>query len=205
MTGTPSPADNTGQSTNTFKWIAIGCGGCLGLTVLLIVALGVLISRSFSISVNSEDVKTNAQELFTYTLPGESQGVLDMDILGVKWSQVSTPESPPNVMLTMGRLPAYLRSEDARQAFVETLQENTSVETNYQFVEQRVEAASLCEQPVSVIVQEGRYQHQQNTYNTTSYLTFVEYDNDIRFAWILAHGEQAAENAEQVFQSLDCQ
>jgi hypothetical protein len=196
--------DEHSQSANPLKWVAIGCGGCLGLSVLLVGVLAFFVSRMVSFSVDSEQVEADAQQLFDYRLPGESQGVLAMSLFGVELQQVATLETPPDVLLSMGRLPAYLQGDDAQQAFVEALQEEVTVETNYQVLDQRVESASLCGQTVNVMVQEGTYQEDQTSYHTMSYLTFVDYDGDTRFAWILAHGDEAPQKAEQVFQSLDC-
>ena len=165
MTDIPPAAEASSppSSRSPWKWIAIVCGGCLGVSVLVLAVTAIFISRFVSLSVDSGEVEANAQDLFTYTMPGESRGVLNMDIFGVEIVQIATPESPPAVMLTMGNLPAYLQAEEFRQTFIDSLRENVAVESNYQFIEQRTETASLCGQSVPVVVQEGRYENNQTT------------------------------------------
>ena len=54
------------------------------------------------------DVEDQGQELFVYTLPGGSKGILSMDLFGLQITQVASPESPPAAVLTVGKVPAYL-------------------------------------------------------------------------------------------------
>jgi hypothetical protein len=58
---------------------------------------------------------------------------------------------------------------------------------------------------VNLLVQEGRFQDEQIRSDAASYFTLVEYDNQTRFAWILAQGENPLQTADQVFDSLECQ
>ncbi|HSM80961.1 MAG TPA: hypothetical protein VLS96_04705 [Nodosilinea sp.] len=198
---TPSPPPSGGSP---LKWIALGCGGCLGLTVLAVVGLAVWVSRSVQFGVGPEQVEADNQELFTYALPGESRGIFNMGVLGMRVIQVASTDSPPSVLLTMGQLPSYLQGRDAQETFVEQFQESLAVEGNYQLAEQRVEERSLCGQPVSVLVQSGRFEEGATTYDAASLLTFVEHDNSARFVWLLAHGDTPEATADQVFASLDC-
>ena len=54
-------------------------------------------------------------------------------------------------------------------------------------------------------MQEGRFQDEQTSSDAASYFTLVEYNNQTRFAWILAQGENPVQTADQVFDSLECQ
>ncbi|NJL46274.1 MAG: hypothetical protein HC929_00640 [Leptolyngbyaceae cyanobacterium SM2_5_2] len=198
------PPDSS-SSGGPAKWIlATGCIGCLVLPLLLMAALALLVSRNTRFGVGPETVQTDGNALFTYTLP-ESQGIFDMALFGMEVTQVAGPGSPPSVLLTMGKLPNYLQNPADQKSLVESFRDNMTVEGSYQLNEQRTEDRTLCDQPVSVLIQSGSFQDGQTAYNATSLLTLVAYNNTTRFAWILAHGDTAQENADQVFSSLDCQ
>ncbi|MBE9138389.1 hypothetical protein IQ254_14530 [Nodosilinea sp. LEGE 07088] len=189
---------------NTLKWVALGCGGCLGITVLAGVALTVLLSRMVRFAVGPDQADVDSQELFVYALPGESQSIFTMDILGIEMSQVASTDSPPSVLLTMGKLPRYLQDQAARDTFIDQFQEQVTVEGSYQLGEQRVEERTLCGQPVSVLLQSGRFEQGANAHDAASLLTFVDYNDTVRFVWLLTHGDTPAATADQVFSSLDC-
>jgi hypothetical protein len=205
-----SPADSFSdpssppQASSPFKWIALGCGGCLGLTILLAGAIALLISRTMRFAIGPEGV-TADQAPFTYTLPGESQGVLDMSMFGMQITQITSTDTPPSVLLTMGKLPSYLKNQRDQETFIESFQEGMVGDGGYQLTEQRTEERTLCGQPVAVLIQVGQYQLDQTTYPATSLLATVDYNSTTRFAWILAHGDTAGANVDQVFSSLNCQ
>jgi hypothetical protein len=196
---------NTPGQNNPIKWIALGCGGCLGLIVLFSVVAGIFISRTMRFALDPEDVETQGQDLFTYTLPGGSKGILSMDLFGLQITQVASLETPPAAVLTVGKVPAYLESGADAETFTETLQEQVTLEGTYQLLEQRTEERTLCAQTVNLLVQEGRFQDDQISSEAASYFALVEYDNQTRFAWILAQGETPLQTADQVFDSLACQ
>jgi hypothetical protein len=193
------------QQNNNLKWIALGCGGCLGLMVLFAVVAGIVISRTMQFAIGPEKAEEQGQELFTYTLPGGSKGIVSMDLFGLQITQVASPESPPAAVLTVGKVPAYLDQGTTQETFAETLQEQVTLEGTYQLLEQRTEERTLCDQSVNLLVQEGRFQDEQIRSDAASYFTLVEYDNQTRFAWILAQGENPLQTADQVFDSLECQ
>jgi hypothetical protein len=198
-----TPSEAAGGDSS-LKWIALGCGGCLGVTVLGIVALAFLISRTMRFGVGPNLEESDTQELFTYTLPGESQGIFTMGMFGLQVTQVSTTESPPAVLLTMGQLPRYIQGREAQESFVEQFQDSLATEGNYELTQSRVEERTLCGQPVSVLVQSGQFDEGGSTVNTASLLSVVEYDSAARFVWLLSHGENPEVTADQVFASLDC-
>ena len=180
-------------------------GGCLGLIVLFSIVAGIFISRTMRFALEPGDVEDQGQELFVYTLPGGSKGILSMDLFGLQITQVASPESPPAAVLTVGKVPAYLEQGAEAETFAEALQEQITLEGTYQLLEQRVEERTLCAQSVNLLVQEGRFQDEQTSSDAASYFTLVEYNNQTRFAWILAQGENPVQTADQVFDSLECQ
>ncbi|MEO1068528.1 MAG: hypothetical protein AAFW95_05330 [Cyanobacteria bacterium J06638_6] len=194
----PQPQNNIG------KWVALGCGGCLGITVLAGIALTILLSRMVRFAVGPDHSPADRQELFVYNLPGESQNIFAMDLLGLEMTQVASTDSPPSVLLTMGKLPRYLQDQAARDRFISQFQERVTVEGSYQLGEQWVEDRTLCGQPVSVLLQSGRFEQGTNAYDAASLVAFVDYDDTVRFVWLLTHGDTPAATADQVFNSLDC-
>jgi hypothetical protein len=200
LNNSPAPSRN-----NTAKWVALGCGGCLGLTVLFAVLLGVFISRTMRFALEPEAIEAQSQDLFTYSLPGGSKGILSLELFGLQISQVATLESPPSALLTVGKVPAYLEPEADQEAFADALLNQVTLEGTYQLLEQRTEDRTLCDQPVKLLVQEGRYQNDQTRTDAASYFTVVDYNNQTRFAWILAQGATPLQTADQVFDSLQCQ
>jgi hypothetical protein len=199
----PVPPTPSGGS-NTAKWVALGCGGCLGVTVLAGLALAFFINRTMRFAVGPDQGSADSQELFTYTIPGESQTIFNMGMFGMQMIQVANTDSPPSVLLTMGQLPSYIRGNDAQQSFVEGFQDSVTTQGSYQLTEQRVEERTLCDQPVSVVIQAGSFEDGSITHQAASLLTFVEINNDARFVWVLAHGDAPQTAADQVFDTLDC-
>jgi hypothetical protein len=185
--------------------IALGCTGCLVLPLLLMAALALLVSRTTQFGVGPENVQADGDALFTYALPGESQGIFNMKLFGMQVTQIASTDSPPSVLLTMGKLPGYLQNSSDQKTLVESFQDDMAVRGNYQLTAERIEERTLCGQPVSVSIQSGSFQDGETTHSATSFLTLVDYNNTTRFAWILAHGDTAEQKADQVFESLDCQ
>lgn len=205
---TPIPPDDDSNadaagSSNPLKWLALGCGGCLMLSVLLMGALTVLVSRTMRLAIGP-NVLSDENALFIYSLPGESQGIVDMSMFGMQITQVSTTDTPPSVLLTMGRIPSSLQSTSDQTTFLESLQDGMVTSEDYQFSAPRIEERLLCNQPVAVTVQTGQYQLDATTYQAASLVAMVNYNNTNRFTWILAHGEDSSAQADQVFESLDC-
>ncbi|MGG6237397.1 hypothetical protein ACQ4N7_02065 [Nodosilinea sp. AN01ver1] len=198
---TPPPPAKGG---NTAKWLAAGCGGCLGLTVLAGLALAFFINRTLRFAVGPDQPPSETEELFTYAIPGESQSIFNLGLFGLQVTQVASTDSPPSILLTMGQLPSYLQDRRSQQTFVEQFQDSVSTQGNYQLSEPQLEDRTLCGQPVSVAIQSGSFTQGTTTYDAASLLTFVEYNNDARFVWVLAHGEAPQTTAEQVFATLDC-
>lgn len=192
------------RDSNTWKWVAIGCGGCLGLSVLMMVALGFLINRTMNISLDSGEVEAQAQELFDYQIPGGAKGLLNMNIMGIEIVQVVDAEEPPSVVMTVGRLPVYLQTESAQTSFLDSFQQEMSQDGGYQLTVERTEDLPLCGQTVPVRIQEGTFQDGEKSFQAVSYLAVVDHQNKERFAWILANGEGASGKAKSVFESLVC-
>lgn len=199
----PEPPTPSGGS-NTAKWVALGCVGCFGVPVLAGLAMALIIGGTTRFAVGPDQGSAESQELFTYTIPGETQTILNMGMLGMQMIQVANTDSPPSVLLTMGQLPSYLKGNNAQQSFVEEFQNSITTEGNYQLTEQRVEERTLCNQPVSVVIQTGSFEDGTTTYNAASLLALVEHNNDARFVWVLAHGDAPQTTADQVFATLDC-
>ncbi|HEY9735748.1 MAG TPA: hypothetical protein V6D06_05675 [Trichocoleus sp.] len=194
---------NKPKSGTPWKWVAIGCGGCLGLSVLLTAAIAYFASRALNFSMDPQAVEGKAQELFDYEIPGESRGLLNMNIMGIELTQVADTQEPPGVLLTMGQLPNYLRDENAQTSFIESFQQEMAQDGGYQLQVERTETLPLCGQSVSVRIAEGTFEGTETT-QAVSYLAVVEHEGSERFAWIVANGDTADSMARGVFDSLVC-
>lgn len=201
--GSSDSSNAANDNSVPWKWIAAGCGGCLVLSTAALAMLVFLIGRTMQFALGPEGVNTD-QTPFTYTMPGESEGVMAMNMFGMQMVQITSTDTPPSVLLTMGRLPGYLQSSADQASFIESFQEGMIGDENYQLSPPRTEERPLCGQTVPVIVQTGQFQDEQSTYATTSLMAAVDHNRRTQFVWILAHGENAPTNADQVFHSLDC-
>lgn len=199
----PAPTPPPESSKGPWLWLALGCGGCLVLSTAVVVALALLIGRTMQLAVG--DGVTPERAPFSYAIPGESEGVVDMTMFGMQIVQVTSTDTPPSVLLTMGRLPGYLQSSLDQTFFIESFQEGMIEDQNYEFSAQETEERPLCDQTVPVVVQSGQLQEDQAIYNVASLVATVEYNRRNQFVWILAHGDSAAANVDQVFNSLECQ
>ncbi len=199
----PTPPAATGGG-NTAKWVALGCGGCFSLTLLIGLGLALVVNRTLRFAVGPNQGEGGSQELFTYTLPGESKSIFNLGLFGMQVIQVASADTPPSVLLTMGQLPAYIQGREAQKTFVEEFQNSVTVEGDYRLTEQRVEERTLCEQSVAVLVQSGQFEDGPTTYDAASLLTVVEYNNNARFVWVLTQGDRPEAIADQVFATLDC-
>ncbi|MBD0336683.1 MAG: hypothetical protein ICV62_14435 [Cyanobacteria bacterium Co-bin13] len=192
------------KGNSTWKWVAIGCGGCLGLSVLSVIALTVLFNRALNFSIDPENVEQQAQGVFDYEIPGESRGLLNMNIMGVEVAQIADTQEPPSVLLTVGRLPSYLQDEPSQTSMLDSFQESMAQDGEYTMQTQRTENLPLCGQTVPVRIEEGTFQSSGQVLDAVSYLAVVDHAGTNRFAWILTNGEQADANAKSVFDSLVC-
>ncbi len=199
----PSPPTQP-DSDNTAKWLALGCGGCLSLTVLVSLALAFFIHRTLRFAVGPTLDTTDTAELFTYALPGESRGIFNFGLLGMQLTQVTSTTDESSVLLTMGQMPRYIQGREAQQRFLEEFQEQVTVESSYEMMESRLENRTLCGQPVTVMAQSGQFEENGAVYNAASLLTFVKYNSNTRFVWLLTHGDAPEASADQVFATLDC-
>lgn len=199
----PSPPTQPGSNT-TAKWLVLGCGGCLGLTVLASLALAFFIDRTLRFAVGPTLDTADTAELFTYALPGESRGMFNFGLLGMQLTQVTSTADNSSVLLTMGQMPRYIQGREAQQRFLEEFQEQVTVEGSYEMTESRLENRTLCGQTVAVMAQSGQFEENGALYSAASLLTFVEYNSNTRFVWLLTHGEAPEATADQVFATLDC-
>lgn len=186
-----------------WKWVAIGCGGCLGLSVLFTAAIAYFASWAVNFSMDPQAVEGKAQALFDYELPGESQGLMNMNIMGIEIIQVADTQEPPGVLLTMGQLPNYLQGEDTQTSFIESFQQEMAQDGGYRLQTERTETLPLCGQSVPVRIAEGTFEAGQTT-QAVSYLAVVEHEGSDRFVWVVANGETAAPTAKSIFDSLVC-
>lgn len=210
MTGDFQPPPSSRLKTGGgWKWLAIGCGGAALLLIGLIGVGGFFAARNMGISTDSAEIEGKAKALFDYSIPGGSQGTITMNVFGIEMIQVTSLETPPNITLMLGTMPAQFQTDAARSEFMKGFQDSFASSSNpgVTLTSQRTEPRTLCEQPVTLVIQEGESltPGESVALPAVSYATTVDHNNKVLFTWIMATGDRAAEDAEAVFNSLKCQ
>lgn len=206
MTNIPPETPPSRKSGSVIKWVAIGCGGLLFLGIGLIALLAFWGSKSLNLVTDPNKVQEQAQSLFDYNIPGGSQGLASMNIMGVQMNQIVDNPQTPNVFLVVGVLPPQLvnQKETFRKSIQESFQQQLPQDT--QLSPAKTENKNLCNQQVPVSIQEGQINlaEQSITVPTITYTAFVNYQGSERFVILITNGEKAQENAQTVFNSLKC-
>jgi len=105
MVNPESPQTPSSKPTNIWKWVAVGCGGTLLLAILAIVAISALVVRNLGISADPKAAEETAQQIFDYNIPGESEGLFKMNMMGIEFALVADTQVPPKVLLFVGSVP----------------------------------------------------------------------------------------------------
>lgn len=201
MTKAPSP-NPSGNSGNIVKWVAIGCGGMLLLTIGLIAGLFFFIQRSFNVSTDSQQAEQSARQMMDYTIPGGSQGVVSLNISGMEFAGVTGNDG--KVFLMLGKLPASMQaSSDQIQAEIQKNLEQQ--QGSFTIKEKRTESRQLCGQTVSVTIAEGARGAGQESVPAIAYQTTVKHQDTLFIVSLVSSEANAPQTlADTVFNSLNC-
>ena len=194
------------KSPNLWKWFGIGCGGCLLTSILAIAGLGYFIHKNLQLSTDSQQAVELAQSIFNYEIPGGSRGILTFKFMDIEFAQIANKNAPLEVLMLVGEFPEEYVSErqvieQIKEAFARNQNSNFTIES------QKISDKELCDRPVQVLVQQGQLTFEGETKDpksASSYTAKVNYNNTIRFVWLVATGEESNEKASQVFASLEC-
>jgi hypothetical protein len=202
----PPPAPKS--SSNVWKWVVIGCGG--GLVVFAALAAGLIFFalKSVNFSADPKAVEEKAATIFDYSIPGGSQGLVSMNVMGMELVQVVDTHQPPQVVLTLGKVPDMMQQGINQEDFVQSLEQqfNESADQSLDFSTQRTEEKELCDQSVSVLIQEGELTPtgQNDVIPAVSYFASVNVDGGDRIVWLLVSSDEPLAMADTIFNSLEC-
>ena len=203
-----------------------GVGILAGAACLVMFGLFGLVNKAARNASNPQRAEAIAQSLLSYRFPGESQGVFGVNIGSVKMAVVATPgidanaegtvTAPDNaVELLVARTPlSYQTSIDTSDANAETLNlisfagfsVSYDLEGQFTSTTTRQERRQFCGVSVAVEIREGTVMPA----NTTTPVPAVRYeaiaplDNWEHLVILTAIGQKSQQNAESVFQSLQC-
>ncbi|NEO27056.1 MAG: hypothetical protein F6K03_09210 [Kamptonema sp. SIO4C4] len=159
-------------------------------------------------SIEPSEAKKKVQSLFSYEIPGGDQGYMTMTLFGFEMSQVTSTTDPPNVLLTVSQIPQEIEKSQHQQLqeqYHQTIADQ--VGTTYTFTTARQMDSTLCEQPVTIIIQEGTVNAPEfaDPQPAITYSTILDnYQGSDRYVSIFAHGQQPEQLAQTVYNSLDC-
>ena len=198
-----SQQPQTQNHVNWWKWIGIGCGGCL-LTSILVIAGSVYFFVQ-NVSTDPQEVEQHARSIFDYEIPGGSKGVVKMNLMGIEFAQVVDVKRPPEVFLMVGQTPQKLQPDELEN-MAKSFETNLSRQFNFTTTSQEVLDKQLCGQSVPVLVQQGEFTSSdgENFLPAIAYTATVNYNNTGRMIWLMAHGSDAGNKAADVFDSLEC-
>jgi hypothetical protein len=198
---TPQPP----KSGNVWKWIGIGCGGALLLFILLGAGLAFFVQRSLNLSFGTEQAEQAAQDIMEYEIPGGSVGLMAMNIGGVQFAGVMSAQDPHPIILVMGKIGTQLQGDPAE--FQKAMQDSIEQQqgSNFKTESATTESKELCGQTVDVLVSQGKQTTSGQADQTAiSYQATVTYLENLYFVSLTTTGNNAADLAEQVFNSLQC-
>lgn len=203
-----------------------GVGILAGAAFLVLFGLFGLVNKAARNASNPPRAEAIAQSLISYRFPGDSQGVFGVNIGSVKMAVVATPgidangsgivTAPDNaVELLVARTPlSYQTDIHTPDANADTLNlisfagfsVSYDLEGQFASTTARQERRRFCNVPVTIEIREGTV----TPANTTTPVPAVRYeaiaplDNWEHLVVLTAIGSSAQQNAESVFESLQC-
>ncbi|MGK7917283.1 MAG: hypothetical protein AB4038_17345 [Prochloraceae cyanobacterium] len=198
-----SQQPQTQNPVNWWKWISIGCGGCLLTSILAIAAFVYFVVQN--VSTEPQEVEQHARSIFDYQIPGGSKGVVKINLMGIEFAQVVDVKRPPEVLLMVGQTPQKLQPDQLENT-AKSLETNLNRRFNFTTTSRQVLDKQLCGQNVSVLVQQGEFTSSDgaNVLPAIAYTATVNYSNTGRMVWLMAQGSDAKDIAADVFDSLEC-
>ncbi|MDJ0717042.1 MAG: hypothetical protein QNJ54_22975 [Prochloraceae cyanobacterium] len=200
---TDSQGAESKKSVNWWKWLGIGCGGCLLTSAIAIGGVSYFFFKSFS--TDPQEVETRAKSIFKYDIPGGSRGLLKIDFVGMNFAVITDTNDPPEVLLSVGKIPDELPGDP--EELQKSFQDSTEEQYNFKFKSEKKIEKQLCGKIVSVLVKEGEmiFPGQENPSVAIVYSAIVNYDNSDRIVWLSTIGSDSKDKAANIFNSLECQ
>jgi hypothetical protein len=213
---TPNPS--TQYSVSIWEAIAIFAGAIL-LTAIGVAGLGL---KALNNAFDPRRAEAIAQSLVTYDIPGGAQGTFGTNLGGAKVAVVAStrkvplqiPEiqPPAEIELFIARIPinevtnAVDAEDEDNNEFFSGFSFSSQVEGAFQPSTSRTEPRLFCGGMTEVTIQEGALVLSDQTppIPAVQYQVKMVNDADRNIAVLSAAGQNAKQNAAQVFASLKC-
>ncbi len=196
----PSPAP---RASNPWKWIGIGCGGALLVGIVVVGGLVYWAQKTLNLSVTPESAEKSARAIMDYEIPGESQGLIAMNIAGVQFAGVTSASKPGEIVLFLGQVSNQtgVNQQEIEESFRQGVNDQ---QQGFESQSTRTESRQLCGQTVTVAIAEGQQSNGLSTTPALFYQTTVEHNKNLVLVSLMTTGEQAQATADDIFASLAC-
>lgn len=180
----------------------------LGAIATLGVGLTGLAMKFLSNAATPQRAEAIASDIMSYTLPGNSQGLLGVKIAGAKVALVASEGDEPDIQLLMARVPVDQESGRRR---IDRILDSIALgadEEELKIKSVREENRSLCGKTTSVTVREGLLKYPDSPEKATVIYRANVILGDSRYVVNLltndANVDLARKKAIGVFNSLQC-
>jgi hypothetical protein len=173
----------------------------LGLVSTAMIGLGSKVLKNMFTPARAEAI---AKSLFDYQIPGDSQGIVGVNLGSKKIAIINSRNKPSDITLFFSKAPTeQIKDEESLNLDI-TLQE--IYQGSFIPSSEKVENKELCGKLVPVSIQAGKHilGEQSTSFDAIRYIAKIT-DNGIeRNVNIIANGKNAEEKAAKVFKSLEC-
>ncbi len=197
------------------RWetFAIATGAVLLTTIGAISVGWKFIGNAFT----PERAETMANHILDYSIPGGSKGVFSIQLSGAKVAFVSSTDSPPSTQLLVAKIPVNQATdtewieEIVTNSFLEDAEMNmkttiSNSDRRFQVTNSQIEEKILCNVKVPIVIQSGLLTQANKSKPQTAvrYQMQVTQRNDEWIITLLTSGQNAAQTADTIFQTLQC-
>ncbi|MBW4442916.1 MAG: hypothetical protein KME10_17090 [Plectolyngbya sp. WJT66-NPBG17] len=180
----------------------------LGAIATLGVGLTGLAMKFLSNAATPQRAEAISSNIMSYKLPGDSQGLLGVNIAGAKVALVASEGDEPDIQLLMARVPV---DQESGQRRIDRILDSIALgadEEELKIESVRAENRNLCGQMTGVTVREGLLKYPDSPEKATViYRAGVVLGNSRYVVNLLANDENidaARKKAIGVFNSLQC-
>ncbi|MGG6266950.1 hypothetical protein ACQ4M3_30965 [Leptolyngbya sp. AN03gr2] len=180
----------------------------LGAIAVLGVGLTGLAMKFLSNAATPQRAEAIASNIMTYQLPGDSQGLLGINIAGAKVALVASEGDEPDIQLLMARVPVNGESGQRR---IDRILDSIALgadEEELKIKSIRAENRALCGQTTGIAIREGMLKYPESPERSTVIYRGSVVLGDSRYVVNLLASDvdvnAARKKANDVFNSLQC-
>ena len=158
-----------------------------------------------------------ANHILDYSIPGGSKGVFSIQLSGAKVAFVNSKDSPPSTQLLVAKIPVNQATDTewieqfVTNSFLGEAEMNNRITTSdsdrrFQVTTSQIEEKILCHVKVPVTIQSGllTQANQSKPQMAMRYQMQVTQRNEEWIITLLTSGQNAAQTADKIFQTLQC-